>query len=414
VSYDCVVVGTGLAGLTAATRIAESGRRVLVVAKGVGSLYLGGATIDVLGYLNGPVASPRAGVESIRDAQREHPYSRVTLDQLDGSIQWFKERVGGFVGDLSANMLIPTALGVPKPSAVAPESIAAGDVRTEGTIALVGFNALKDFYPRLAAANLERAVRGITARSVDIDVSPDNEPDVSPIRYARALDDVEFRKQVISAVEGRLDGCDRVGFPAVIGVRDARTAWLEIQDSLGVSVFEIPSLPPSVPGIRLFDRLTSLLRAAGGRLILNNTVVSTRVSGRTLTDVVVDTGARRVSIPTRTLVLATGGVAAGGIAMDSSWAVLEPALGLPVAGVPARSGPRFDPDYFADHPLSGAGVATDSRLRPVDEYGEVVYENVFVAGATLAGGRPWHEKSGNGISLATGWAAAEEVVGELG
>ncbi|MEA2638332.1 MAG: binding domain, partial [Chloroflexota bacterium] len=34
-SYDTVVIGTGLAGLTAALRLAEEGQRVAVLAKGV-------------------------------------------------------------------------------------------------------------------------------------------------------------------------------------------------------------------------------------------------------------------------------------------------------------------------------------------------------------------------------------------
>ncbi len=37
-------------------------------------------------------------------------------------------------------------------------------------------------------------------------------------------------------------------------------------------------------------------------------------------------------------------------------------------------------------------------------------ENVVVAGATLAGAEPWREKSGDGLSLATGYRAAELVL----
>ena len=39
-------------------------------------------------------------------------------------------------------------------------------------------------------------------------------------------------------------------------------------------------------------------------------------------------------------------------------------------------------------------------------------DNVLVAGATLAGAEPWREKSGDGISLATGYRAAELVLAE--
>src|SRR5262249_6547472 len=60
--YDAVVIGVGLAGLVAAIRVAERGKRVLVVAKGVGSTHLGGATIDVLGYAPEAVEQPLEAV----------------------------------------------------------------------------------------------------------------------------------------------------------------------------------------------------------------------------------------------------------------------------------------------------------------------------------------------------------------
>ena len=50
-----------------------------------------------------------------------------------------------------------------------------------------------------------------------------------------------------------------------------------------------------------------------------------------------------------------------------------------------------------------------SRVQP--DAGRVC-DNVLVAGATLAGARPWKEKSGDGISLATGHRAAEIILEE--
>jgi anaerobic glycerol-3-phosphate dehydrogenase len=55
-------------------------------------------------------------------------------------------------------------------------------------------------------------------------------------------------------------------------------------------------------------------------------------------------------------------------------------------------------------------VAVDSDQRPVDPAGQRVVDNVLVAGATLAGAEPWREASGNGISVATGFAAAEAIL----
>jgi len=44
-SYDTVVIGAGLAGLTAALRLTEQGQRVLIVARGVGATHLAPATV---------------------------------------------------------------------------------------------------------------------------------------------------------------------------------------------------------------------------------------------------------------------------------------------------------------------------------------------------------------------------------
>jgi glycerol-3-phosphate dehydrogenase subunit B len=113
----------------------------------------------------------------------------------------------------------------------------------------------------------------------------------------------------------------------------------------------------------------------------------------------------------RWVVLATGGVASGGVALDSHWRARETVLGLPLDGAPAIGAPRFSPRYFDEHPFSAAGVAVDDGLRPTEGGGRVC-ENVLVAGATLAGSCPWKEKSGDGLSLASGHRAAEIILEE--
>jgi glycerol-3-phosphate dehydrogenase subunit B len=85
-------------------------------------------------------------------------------------------------------------------------------------------------------------------------------------------------------------------------------------------------------------------------------------------------------------------------------------FGLPVSGVPGPDEPMFQPGYFDSHPLSRLGLAVDDRFRPVGGDGNAVYENLHAVGATLAGAEPWKEKSGEGISLGTGFMAAEEVL----
>jgi len=83
-----------------------------------------------------------------------------------------------------------------------------------------------------------------------------------------------------------------------------------------------------------------------------------------------------------------------------------------LSGVPGPDEPRFGPEYFGEHAFARVGVAVDDGLRPVDDTGARVADNVLVAGATLAGAKPWQEKSGDGLSLASGHRAAELIMEE--
>jgi glycerol-3-phosphate dehydrogenase subunit B len=397
--YDVVVVGTGLAGLTAATRLAEGGARVLVLAKGVGATHLSPCTIDVLGYVPDRVENPGEALARLGDG---HPYSAVGRDGVAAAVAWLvdalRERYP-YTGSLERNLLLPTAVGALKPAAVVPETMAAGDGGDD--VLVVGFTHLKDFHAPLLADNLTRG--GIAARAVELDLAPEGRADVNSLGFARAFDDAGFRAEVAAQLVARLGGGERVAFPAVLGIAGAHAVWSELRERLARPVFEVPTLPPSVPGMRVHAMLGERLRRAGGRVILNAVVHGAERSGGRVSAVHARVGLRDVMHGCDWVVLATGGFASGGVELDSRWRAREVALGLPVSGVPQDE--RFRPDYFDEHPLSRAGVAVDRSLRPDG------HENVLVAGATLAGAQPWREKSGDGISLATGHRAAELILG---
>jgi glycerol-3-phosphate dehydrogenase subunit B len=397
--YDAIVVGTGLAGLSAAARLAEGGARALVLAKGVGATHLSPCTIDVLGYAPDLVSDPGAALGRLGD---EHPYAAVGRDGVAAAIAWFgdamRERYP-YVGALERNLLLPTAVGALKPTAVVSETMAAGD----GTdaVLVVGFKALKDFHAPLLADNLSRA--GVQARAVELDLVPEGRADVNSLGFARAFDDPGFRAEVAAQLVARLGADERVAFPAVLGIADAPGAWGELRERLARPVFEVPTLPPSVPGMRVFAVLRERLRRAGAHVILNAVVRGAERAAGRVSAVRARVGLREVTHGCDWVVLATGGFASGGLELDSRWRAREVALGLPVSGVP--EGDRFRPEYFAEQPMGRAGVAVDRNLRPEG------HENVLVAGATLAGAQPWREKSGDGISLATGHRAAELILG---
>lgn len=397
----------------AGARLAEGGARVCVLAKGVGSTHLAPGTIDVLGYAPERVDSPAAALPELVAARPDHPYALLGLDAVADALRWFGACAEAgplpgyrYVGELERNLLLPSAIGALRPSALVPETMAGGDAGAADRVCVVGARALRDFHPALCAANLTRA--GIPARAVEVEIDVER-ADENALGLARRFDDPAWRAGFAARLALKLQADERVvGLPAMLGARDPHAAWSDLEQRLGRRVFEIPTLPPSVPGIRLFEILRAALRRAGGRLVMGAEVVDAERSGPSVTAVVSRAGGHDVRYAAPWFVLAAGGFASGAIELDSHWVTHERVLGLPLRGVPAPGEPRFLADYAAEQPMARVGVAVDGDLRAEGA------DNVLVVGAALPGAVPWREASGEGIALASGSHAAQLVLSRSG
>jgi glycerol-3-phosphate dehydrogenase subunit B len=194
----------------------------------------------------------------------------------------------------------------------------------------------------------------------------------------------------------------------MLGLNDPQGVLGDLEDRLGRPVFEISTLPPSVPGMRLYELLRHALRKAGGRLALGAGVSDHQRDGDRIVSVDADTAGSPTTYRADCFVLAAGGVHSGAITLDSHWQTHELVLGLPLQGVPGPGEPRFVGDYFAEQPMARVGVAVERDLHATGA------ANVVVAGASLPGAVPWREASGEGIALASGYRAADVVAQQLG
>jgi glycerol-3-phosphate dehydrogenase subunit B len=410
--YDVVVIGAGTAGLVAGTRLAETGAEVCVVAKGIGSTHLAPGTIDVLGYSPERVDSPVAGIAELVAARPDHPYALLGTAALGEATDWFIATAAcgalpgyNYVGSLERNLLLPTAVGALKPSALVPETFAAGDSRQLQRVAVIGTPLLRDFHANLCAENLRAT--GIDASAVSIEIEADR-ADASTLGLARRFDDPAWRAAFSARLAPLIKAADHVALPAMLGLEDPHAVLAELETRLGRRVFEIPTLPPSVAGMRLFEILRQALLSAGGRLAFGAGVVSHVREGDRVISVDTATAGSNTTYEAQAFVLASGGFHSGALTLDSHWQAHEQLLGLQLRGVPAAGEQRFVPSYFDEQPLARAGIAVDSDLRASGT------ANVFVAGASLPGSVAWREGSGEGIALASGYRAAQVAAAELG
>lgn len=406
---DILVIGAGPAGLLSAWTARQRGARVKVLAAGIGTTHVMPGWLGVLDA-EGPLIP---ALDRFAAEHPEHPYALAGADAIQAGLLMLRQACEPaglrYVGDLGGNFLLPSALGAAIPAAFVPESFAAGDLRRDEPTLIVGVSGWRDFYPALCAENLNRQGYAASGVSLALPESEAGKFDATPVTLARLFERPEIRERLAYLLEPHLDGMGRVGFPAVLGLERHEETWRDLQERLGLPVFEIPTLPPSVPGMRLFTALKQALARAGIQLLLDMKATAGVVENAQATGVVVPGAARPATYRAGRIILATGGLYGGGISTDRHGAMREVVFGLPV-DTPGGLADWFGPGLLgeASHPVHRAGVRANRAMQPVDEAGRVLIENLRLAGRLVAGCQPHAEGSTEGVWLATSYRAGVE------
>ena len=80
--FDSIAIGGGMAGLSAALRLAEAGQKTLLMASGQSALHFSSGSVDLLES----EGDPRAALPAFMAANPEHPYSKVGLAHIAASL----------------------------------------------------------------------------------------------------------------------------------------------------------------------------------------------------------------------------------------------------------------------------------------------------------------------------------------
>jgi glycerol-3-phosphate dehydrogenase subunit B len=418
--YDTLIIGAGLAGLTAGCRLAQAGHEVLLVSQGMGALLLSSGAIDVLGFHPPeslePVANPLDVLHDFMLERPEHPYQVLGGEMIQAGLTGFLALIDGaglaYEGTPSRNWRLPSPAGAVHPTCLAPSALAQGELSRGGRMLIVGFHELRDFYPGLISSNLNAQELGVqsTARIIDAPPPAAGRLNITPIELARAFEAPDFRRRLVKAIRDECRGYDRVGFPAVLGLERHAEVVADLQRGLDRPVFEISTLPPSVPGRRLFDALKAAFLKAGGRLVMGSQVIDGEIKDGRVSHVSFQTVNRLKTVRAGTFILATGGLYGGGLQADASGRVWEPIFGLPVAAEADRHR-WFEPKFVVPtgQPIGYAGVVINERLKPVDNDGTPIAENLYAAGASLAGSNWISGRTGNGVAVITAAAIVSQV-----
>ena len=372
-----LVIGGGIAGYCAAMAARRDGAEVTVLARAPGAtaLYAGGMEVidDVDAVLAHEPHHPitRLGLDSVRIA--------TELDSVIHSLQLALEKEGlKFEGSWRTRGLYADIHGLARPANLVPASVAPGELRALSgrRVAVIGVKELGDY----DAASTAQALKELH----NIDAFPE-EVSISELPQSASLTDLYGRRA-----------------PQPSRTRSVSNAYPPGFTNLPQGSFELLAAPPAPHGWRLQQALAlGMVRAqvtsfesSRGRII------SARAGDRTFrADAFVFAPGRHIG----------GGLQSGlQSGLHLGRVTSEPLFKLGVFhdGTPVtQMGTRLQHLQYLD-PAEELrnGVATDTRLRPLDERGQVTYENLYAAGAVL-GGYDDSGPCGFGVPILTGWLA---------
>ena len=372
--FDTLVIGGGLAGLTAGISLQQKGLDTAIVSTGQSALHFFSGTFESL-------ESPSERLAELFSAAgiRTHYSPGVRLMPL-GSFR-------------------PAALSLEDVELFPAPHVA-------DKVLIVNFNGYSDFFPAFLTEGLE--AQGMSCRLLELDPPElqalrQSPSEMRSVQIARIMD--RHWESVVLAIRAALRDEDAVILPQVFGLKDPSIPG-RIRQELPVRVVFAGTQPPSVPGIRTQQLLRRRFELAGGTFLSGDEVVQTHVHD-----------GRVHSVATRNLdhhyleadhfILATGTFFAKGLAASPS-GIRESVFGLDVDCAADRNA-WYDPSFAADQPYLHFGVRTDAVLHAVKD--GTPMQNLYAVGSILGGTRP-EFGSGAGLAVRSAFAAVDQILNQ--
>jgi glycerol-3-phosphate dehydrogenase subunit B len=422
IPFDLCIVGTGMAGMSAALFAANRGLRTALVGR-TGEIIFATGLIDLMGVH--PVESgtvwddPWAAIAALARDLPRHPYARLATDAirsgLDEFLIFFEANGMPFRGRPERNVTVLTSLGTTKTTYRVPQTLWAGVDAWERKrpCLLADVQGLKGFSARQIAASAGDCWPGLrTTRLVLPHEAGGGE--VFAERLARSLELDLHRRVLAEALAPHIGGVETVGLPAILGISRPVAVLRDLEERLGLPVFEIPTMPPGTTGLRLKETFERGLGAKGVALFLENRVfrASTPPDGEFRLEI--GRTEPELTIRAPAVILATGRFMGGGLKADRQ-VVRETLFDLPVRQPEGRT--HWHREEFLDprgHPVNRAGLDIDASFRPLGASGRRAHARLFAAGSILAHQDWMRMKCGSGLAIATAFGAVENASSRLG
>ncbi|HGS4801218.1 glycerol-3-phosphate dehydrogenase subunit GlpB [Vibrio cholerae] len=420
--YDVAVIGGGIAGYSAALRALQAGKKVVLINQGQSALHFSSGSIDVLGRLpDGSVVNqPFDALSALQQQAPEHPYSKVGRKNSEKGLMWFKRTLDSAHVPLhhepdGANHWRITPLGTLKNTWLSQLFVYPYRGNADfSRIVIVAIDGYRDFQPAMLRDNLAQRPELANTPMLTVNVSIPgfegfrrNPNELRSIDIARLLRQESAWNALCDQLMRVARADDLVIMPAIMGNGDGLHLMSKLQQVTQLRFHEVPTMPPSLLGIRIEEALHRSFIQGGGVQLKGDKVIGGDFAGSRLTAIHTQ-NLRDFPISAEHYVIATGSYFSQGL-QASQHAIQEPIFALDVQQNPDRAQWRHTQFIAAQsHPFMTFGVTTDANLHPSHQ-GKTI-DNLWCCGAMLSGYDPVFEGCGGGVAIATAYHAVEQIL----
>ena len=411
INAQLIVIGTGMAGMAASLFAARRGLDTIQVGL-TSTIPFASGLLDLLGVHPVPegriLDNPWEGIAQLRRKAPQHPYARMDSQAMrmawEQMLHFLSDADQPYVAARDRNLRIVTPVGTIKTTYAVPYTMAAADrlLTERPPCLLVDFPGLKGFSARQIAQTLMARWPGLQTVRLSI---PRLQGEVSAERLGRFLENGDRCRQLAADIRHHMAGVKAVGLPAVIGVHRTKANFERMQRILEVPLFEIPTMLPSLPGVRLRETFERGLPRLGVRAWHQQRVSEVATPDGRSFQLRIGGSGGDLRVRSKAVILASGRFFGKGLYADRT-AIRESLFGLPVHQ-PATRDQWHRKDLFhpAGHAINRAGLRIDRYFRPVDAGQQPVYPRLFAAGSILAHQDWVREKCGSGLAITSAFAA---------
>jgi glycerol-3-phosphate dehydrogenase subunit B len=200
-----------------------------------------------------------------------------------------------------------------------------------------------------------------------------------------------------------------IGLPSILGIYKTEAVYKDLERRLKKPLFEIPTMPPSIAGLRMKNVYESQITQQGVKAYFQHKVihVDRTKTGEFLFEI--GSNQPQLRIRSKYAILASGRFLGQGLCANRKQ-VSETIFDLPVYQLSDRK--KWHQKSFLDpkgHSINQFGLETDPLFRPLDAKGRPVFNNLFATGSILAHQDWMRMKCGSGLSITSAFAAVKAL-----